>query len=195
MGGVDTCRHLVPLDGKISIYTRFIEFANFRIPFSKFLLCVLQYYQINFYQLSVLAAAKISHFEIMCRVLVHQPSLGTFRRFYVNSYSNGWLSFSKRDSFPCCVSKNLDSLKNWNDHFLWVDKSACPIFVLWYNDVSIKKNPLPSKNLVDLPLMDKLNDNHTLIRKYSETFLCFVGLSRSFVDMDVRPTLLGCDKS
>ncbi|GJR43104.1 hypothetical protein Tco_1311207 [Tanacetum coccineum] len=62
----------------IGIYTQFIEFANFRIPFSKFLLCVLQYYQINFSQLSVLAAAKISHFEIMCRVLVHQPSLGTF---------------------------------------------------------------------------------------------------------------------
>ncbi|GKE03477.1 hypothetical protein Tco_1395495 [Tanacetum coccineum] len=104
-------------EGKIGIYTRFIEFANFRIPLSKFLLCILQYYLNNFSQLSVLAAAKISHFEIMYHVLGHQPSLGRFRRFYVNSYSNGWLSFSKRVPFPSCVSKNLDSLKNWNDHF------------------------------------------------------------------------------
>ncbi|GJX38767.1 hypothetical protein Tco_0252070 [Tanacetum coccineum] len=106
---------------------------------------------INFSQLSVHPAAKISHFEIMCRVLGHQPSLDTF---FVLS-----------------------------------------IFLLWYNDISVKKDPLPSDDLVDLPLLDKLNDNRTLIRKYPETFLCLVGLSRSFVDMDVRPTLLGCDKS
>ncbi|GJV54917.1 hypothetical protein Tco_1455922 [Tanacetum coccineum] len=98
--------------GKIGIYTCFIEFSNFRIPLSKFFLCVLQYYHINFSQLSVLVTAKVSHFEIMCRVLGHQPSLGTFRRFYCNSISNGWLSFSKRGPTPCCSSKPLDSLKN-----------------------------------------------------------------------------------
>ncbi|GJS87373.1 hypothetical protein Tco_0770009 [Tanacetum coccineum] len=38
---------------KIGVYTRFFDFANYRIPLS---------------QLSVIAAAKISHFEILCRV-------------------------------------------------------------------------------------------------------------------------------
>nr|GEW30727.1 hypothetical protein [Tanacetum cinerariifolium] len=65
--------------GKIGIYTWFLKFTNFRIPLSRFLLCVLEYYQINFSQLSVLGAAKVSHFKIMCRVLNYQPSLGTFR--------------------------------------------------------------------------------------------------------------------
>ncbi|GJY19019.1 hypothetical protein Tco_0390510, partial [Tanacetum coccineum] len=55
-------------EGKIGIYTRFIEFANFRIPLSKFLLSVIEYYQINFSQPSVIVATKISHFEILCRV-------------------------------------------------------------------------------------------------------------------------------
>ncbi|GJR37196.1 hypothetical protein Tco_1212880 [Tanacetum coccineum] len=32
---------------KIGMYTRFIEFAKFRIPLSKFLLYVLEYYQIH----------------------------------------------------------------------------------------------------------------------------------------------------
>nr|GEU38705.1 hypothetical protein [Tanacetum cinerariifolium]GEU38718.1 hypothetical protein [Tanacetum cinerariifolium] len=63
----------------------------------------------------------VSHFEIMCRVLGHQPSLG---------------------SFP------LDSLKGWNDHFFWIDASVCPIFVPWCNDVSVKKDPLPSDDIV-----------------------------------------------
>ncbi|GJW37779.1 hypothetical protein Tco_0060699 [Tanacetum coccineum] len=165
---------------KIGIYTRFIEFANFRIPSSRFLLSVLQYYQINFSQLSVLGAAKVSHFEIMCRVLGHQPSLGTSRRFYVNSISNGWLSFSRRCPTPCCFSKKFDSLKSWNDHFFWIDAIICPVFVLWYSDVSVRRDPLPSNNLVDFKLLEKLNNNRTVIRLYPKTFLCLVELSRSF---------------
>ncbi|GJW71242.1 hypothetical protein Tco_0128159 [Tanacetum coccineum] len=177
------------------IYTRLIEFANFRIPLSKFLLCVLQYYQINFSQLFVLAAAKVSHFEIMCRVLGHQPSLGTFRRFYSSSINNGWLPFSKRASVPCCTSKPLDYLKGWNDHFFWIDASVCPIFIPWYNNVSVKKDPLPSDDIVDFELLEKLDNNCTMITKYPETLMCLVGFILSFSDPTARPTLICRDKS
>ncbi|GJR72388.1 hypothetical protein Tco_0084753 [Tanacetum coccineum] len=74
-------------EGKIGMYTRLIEFANYRIRLSKFLLCVIEYYQINLSQLSVIGAAKVSHFEIMCHALGRIPTVGTFRRFYVNSIS------------------------------------------------------------------------------------------------------------
>ncbi|GJZ96494.1 hypothetical protein Tco_0668828 [Tanacetum coccineum] len=93
--------------------------------------------------LSVLGAAKASYFEIMCRVLGYPPSLGTFRRFYVNSISNA---------------------------------TVCPIFVPWYNDASVKRDSLPSDNLVNLELLDRLDNNRTLIRRYPETFLCLVRL-------------------
>ncbi|GJY70706.1 hypothetical protein Tco_0474409 [Tanacetum coccineum] len=122
------------LEVKIGIYTRLIEFANFCIPLSRFLLCVLQYYQINFSQLFVLAATKI-------------------------------------------------------------DAYVCPIFVPWYNDVSVKKDPLPYDDIVEFELLEKLDNNHTLIKKYLDTFLCLVGLSRSFSDPTAHPTLLCCDKS
>nr|GEX86977.1 ribonuclease H-like domain-containing protein [Tanacetum cinerariifolium] len=46
--------------------------------------------------LSAIGVAKISHFEIMCHALGHVPTISTFRRLYVNSISNGWVSFSKR---------------------------------------------------------------------------------------------------
>ncbi|GKA76183.1 hypothetical protein Tco_0782561 [Tanacetum coccineum] len=110
------------LEGKIGMYTRFIEFANYRVPLSKFLLCILEYYQIHLSQLSMIGAAKVSRFEIMCRDLGRIPTV--------------------------------------------VDEA------------------------VDLPCVELLNENRTLIRKYPKTFLCFVGLSRSFTDIDVRPTLL-----
>nr|GEW40219.1 hypothetical protein [Tanacetum cinerariifolium] len=63
-------------------------------------------------------AAKVSHFEILCRVHGVEPTVGLFRCFYVNSRNKGWMSFSKRpDSESVCYTKPLDSLKRWNDHF------------------------------------------------------------------------------
>ncbi|GKA67318.1 hypothetical protein Tco_0767126, partial [Tanacetum coccineum] len=52
------------------------------------------------------------------------------------------------------------------------------------------KDPLPVDEAVDLPCVELLNENRTLIRKYPETFLYLVGLSRSFIKTGVRPTLL-----
>ncbi|GJZ87058.1 hypothetical protein Tco_0658668 [Tanacetum coccineum] len=116
-------------EGKIGMYTRFIEFANYRVPLSKFLLCILEYYQIHLSLLSVIGAGKI-------------------------------------------------------------DASVCPQSFLWFSGTSVVKDPLPVDEAVDLPCVELLNENRTLIRKYPRTFLCFVGLSRSFTDTDVRLTLL-----
>ncbi|GKE03435.1 hypothetical protein Tco_1395453, partial [Tanacetum coccineum] len=113
-------------EGKIGMYTRFIEFANYRTPLSKFLLCILKYYQINLSQLSVIGAAK------------------------VNSSPSGFVRMSPAPDPP-------------------MDEA------------------------VELPCAALLKENRTLIRKYPETFLCLVGLSHSFVEMDVRPTLLHGD--
>nr|GEW20795.1 hypothetical protein [Tanacetum cinerariifolium] len=113
--------------GKIGLYTRFFDFANFRLPLSTFLVDILRYFRINISQLSVTGAAEVSHFEILCRVYEIVPTVGLFRCFYVNSKKNGWISFSKHsDNVPVCYTKPLDSLKNWNDHFFWVDSFACP---------------------------------------------------------------------
>ncbi|GKC23432.1 hypothetical protein Tco_1025582, partial [Tanacetum coccineum] len=59
---------------KIELYTRFFDFANFRLPLSTFLV----------------------HFEILCRVYGITATVGLFRCFYVNSKKNGWMSFIKR---------------------------------------------------------------------------------------------------
>ncbi|GJY77508.1 hypothetical protein Tco_0482624 [Tanacetum coccineum] len=51
-------------EGKVGVYTKFFEFANFRIPISQFPFDILGHYQIHLSQLSVIGAAKVSHFEI-----------------------------------------------------------------------------------------------------------------------------------
>ncbi|GJQ97463.1 hypothetical protein Tco_0008602 [Tanacetum coccineum] len=91
----DSTMHERPA-GKIGLYTRFFDFANFRLPLSTFLVDILRYFRINISQLSVIGAAKVSHFEILCRVCGITPTVGLFRCFYVNSKKNGWMSFIKR---------------------------------------------------------------------------------------------------
>nr|GEW56445.1 putative transposase (putative), gypsy type [Tanacetum cinerariifolium] len=54
--------------GKIPVHIRFFDFANYRIPLSQFFVDILEYFQINLSQFSVFAAAKVSHFEILCSV-------------------------------------------------------------------------------------------------------------------------------
>ncbi|GJT43305.1 hypothetical protein Tco_0952020 [Tanacetum coccineum] len=125
-------------EGKIGMYTCFIEFANFWIPLSKFLLSVLEYYQINLSQLSVIGAAK-------------------------------------------------------NNHFFCIDASVCPLSIPWFSGTSVVKDPLPVDEVVDLPCVELLNENRTIIRKYPKVFLCLVGISRSFTKSDVHPTLLCSD--
>ncbi|GJW95083.1 hypothetical protein Tco_0174755 [Tanacetum coccineum] len=130
--------------GKIGVYTRFFEFANFRVPLSTFLVNVFRYYHINLSQLSVIATAKVSHFEILCRVHGIQPTVGLFRSFYVNSKNKGWMSFSKRpDSDAVCYTKPLDSLKRWNDHFFWVNYFACPASFPWHTGKNVSRDPFP----------------------------------------------------
>ncbi|GJZ52132.1 hypothetical protein Tco_0606647, partial [Tanacetum coccineum] len=46
-------------EGKVGVYTKFFEFANYRIPLSQFLFDILGYYQIHLSQLSVIGAAKV----------------------------------------------------------------------------------------------------------------------------------------
>ncbi|GKC68599.1 hypothetical protein Tco_1101197, partial [Tanacetum coccineum] len=61
--------------GKIGMYTRFFDYANYRIPFSTFFVSVLTYFRIPFSQLSVFGSAKVSHFEILCCVCNIEPDL------------------------------------------------------------------------------------------------------------------------
>ncbi|GJV73946.1 hypothetical protein Tco_1493941 [Tanacetum coccineum] len=168
--------------GKIGVYTRFFEYANFRLPFSTFLVNVLKHYRIYISQLSVIAAAKVSHFEILCRVHGFDPTVKLFRCFYVNSKNKGWMSFSKRQGNDAvCYTKPLDSLKGWNDHFFWVDEFACPTSFLWHTGKSVSKDPYPkSLNLTSNIMLLLL---HIRLRSIKMDLLSFI---RTAVPTKVR---------
>nr|GEX02257.1 hypothetical protein [Tanacetum cinerariifolium] len=145
-----------------------------RIPLSQFLVDVLDHFHIYLSQLSVFGAAKVSHFEILCHVHGFQPSVNCFRMFYTSSCIKGWMSFIKRfDAALVCHSKLIDSVKNWNDHFLWVDSTAFPLFVSLKSKI-LSKDPLPSF----LDMIQKRVTSYTLIMPHSGNFrnLSYAGL-------------------
>ncbi|GKC53916.1 hypothetical protein Tco_1076661 [Tanacetum coccineum] len=184
--------HIVDFpEGKIGVYTKKFEFANFRIPISQFLFDILGYYQIHLSQLSVIGAAKVSHFEINCRVLNIIPTVNLFRVFYVPSYNSGWMSFSKRPgkNTPQCYTKPLDSLKNWNNRFFWVDEKVFPTVVAWRTAAT--KDDKPQANTYSVVDVATLDTHRTPFQKQPEELLCLVGLSRNFfLHDDEYPTFL-----
>nr|GEX89713.1 hypothetical protein [Tanacetum cinerariifolium] len=130
--------------------------------------------KIHISQLSVIGAAKVSHFEINCRVQNIVPTLSLFRVFYVPSFNSGWMSFSKRPgkSTPQCYSKPLDSLKNWNNRFFWVDGCVFPHAVEWQTSAS--KDGMPASGTYSVEAVRVLDTHRTPIQKQPEALLCLV---------------------
>ncbi|GKB07680.1 hypothetical protein Tco_0835964 [Tanacetum coccineum] len=84
--------------------------------------------KIHLSQLSVIDAAKVSHFEIQCSVL-----------------------------------RPLDSLKNWNNRFFWVDERVFPIAVAWRT--SAPKDSMPLEGMYSVEDVAILNTRRTPIQK------------------------------
>nr|GEZ68262.1 hypothetical protein [Tanacetum cinerariifolium] len=122
--------------------------------------------KIHLSQLSVIGAAKVSHFEINCRVLNIVPTLILFRVFYIPSFNSGWMSFSKRPgkNTPQCYTKPLDSLKNWNNRFFWVDERVFSTIVDWHTSAS--KDGIPAENTYSSEAVMILNTHRTPIQKH-----------------------------
>nr|GEX27005.1 hypothetical protein [Tanacetum cinerariifolium] len=150
----DDTMHERPAE-KIRLYTRFFDFANFRLPLSTFLVDILRHFRINISQLSVIRAAKVSHFEILCRIYGIVPTVGLFWCFYVNSKKSGWMSFSKHDF-------------------------ACLAFIPWHAVKHVIRDPAPAA--VDFSSQDyaTLVTHPSPFRKFPKSFMCLVGLSRHY---------------
>ncbi|GJU14358.1 hypothetical protein Tco_1142324 [Tanacetum coccineum] len=169
--------------GKVGMYTRFFDYANYRIPFSTFFVSVLTHFRIPFSQLSVFGSAKVSHFEILCRVCNIEPNVSLFRYFYTHNYKNGWFGFTKRPNVRACYSKNLDFVKNWNDHFFWVDEFVVPANARfsWFSGSNIVKDRAPAPSEYNAEHINSLIAQASPFLRFPEEFLCWVGISRNYL--------------
>ncbi|GKB03751.1 hypothetical protein Tco_0831894, partial [Tanacetum coccineum] len=156
-------------EGKVGVYTRLFDYCGYRIPLTKFFVAVLKHFRIHISQLSPFGAARVSHFEVLTRVLNLAPSVAVFRAFYTRIYSDGLFSFAKRSlSAPSCLSKPPDSIKNWADHFFWVDSKVFPISVPLYMGGVLEKDPAPHLTARQEQAVQVLSSNKAPFRRYPE---------------------------
>nr|GEU68701.1 hypothetical protein [Tanacetum cinerariifolium] len=155
----------------------------------------LRYYHIHISKLFVIGAAKVYHFEVLCRVHGFEPTVGLFRCFYMNSKNKGWMSFSKSPGNDAvCYTKSLDSLKNWNGRFFWVDTFACPASFPWNTSKGVPKDPFPKSSEFNAEHYATLVAHPAPFHKYLEPFLCLVGISRYYtLDENTYHGFLGDD--
>ncbi|GJY81600.1 hypothetical protein Tco_0494351 [Tanacetum coccineum] len=93
-----------------------------------------------------------------------------------------------------CYTKPLDSLKNWNDRFFWVDAFACPASFPWNTSKSVPKDPFPKSSEFNAEHYATLVAHPALFHKYPEPFLCLVGISRYYtLDENTYPQFLHDD--
>ncbi|GJU74637.1 gypsy type transposase [Tanacetum coccineum] len=165
-------------EGKVGVYTRFFDYCGYRIPFTNFFMAVLRYFCIHISQLSPFGVARVSHFEVLTRVLDLAPSVTVFRAFYTRTYSDGLFSFAKRSPLsPSCFPKPPDSIKNWSDHFFWVDAKVFPIPISLYMGGALEKGLAPHLTARQEQTVRLLENSKAPFRHYPECFLCLVGLS------------------
>nr|GEY00437.1 hypothetical protein [Tanacetum cinerariifolium] len=101
------------------------------------------------------------------------------------------MSFSKRSgkNTPQCYTKPLDSLKNWNNRFFWVDERVFPTVVDWWTNAP--KDGMPAEGTYSIEAVRALDTHRTPIQKQPEMLLCVVGISRRYYHGDeVYPTFL-----
>ncbi|GKB36079.1 hypothetical protein Tco_0881021 [Tanacetum coccineum] len=102
------------------------------------------------------------------------------------------MSFSKcPGNDVVCYTKPLDSLKNWNDRFFWVDSFACPASFPWSTSKGVPKDPFPKSSKFNAKHYAIIVAYPALFHNYPEPFLCLVGISRYYtLDGDTYPEFL-----
>ncbi|GJZ56109.1 hypothetical protein Tco_0611302 [Tanacetum coccineum] len=129
------------------------------------------HYRINMSQLSVIAATKVSHFKILCRIHDIEPTVGLFHYFYINSKYKGWMSFSKRSD---------------------MDVASFP----WHTCKNVSRDPFPKSTKFNADDYVVLIAHPAPFWKFPEPFLCLVRMSCYYtLDEDTYPIFLHDDRT
>nr|GEW80325.1 hypothetical protein [Tanacetum cinerariifolium] len=113
-------------------------------------------------------------------VRTHEESMQVTQEIISRTSHLRWMSFSKRPgkNTPQCYTKPLDSLKNWNNRFFWVDEIVFQTVVDWRTNAS--KDEMPAESTYSIEAVRALDTHRTPIQKQPEMLLCLVEISRRY---------------
>ncbi|GKD79265.1 hypothetical protein Tco_1341886 [Tanacetum coccineum] len=136
-------------------------------------------------------------FDAFCKKIlipeeVHPVLPGLSDTMHVRLARKIRMSFSKRsDNAPVCYTKPFNSLKNWNDHFFWVDDFACPALFPWHIAKHLTRDPAPVASDFNAQDYATFVAHPSPFRKFPEEFVCLFGLNRHYtLDEETYPGFL-----
>ncbi|KAJ0770616.1 hypothetical protein HanPI659440_Chr07g0259681 [Helianthus annuus] len=157
--------------GKFPFYTRVCNFVNYRVPFSVFLIRVLQFFRVHICQVNPFGLSRVNHFEISCRAQNQRPDLNVFRYFSEFISAGDWYTFAHRKGIPPPSGEERSSLKSWKDHFFWLDDRCLPVDMVWRFKDQTMSFDLGDDFVFNKELARALIDHRSPIRPLHEHFL------------------------
>ncbi|KAJ0511137.1 hypothetical protein HanIR_Chr11g0548621 [Helianthus annuus] len=156
--------------GKITLFSDFFKFCNFRLPITKFLKSVLDFYRIHISQIHPLGLVKLRQFEYACVALGHIPELVVFRAFFVLVWKSPFFTFDRRDTDASCLREIPTSSrdKDWKKKFFYLDAAAIPGEMYWQ-----EKGP-KDKVRDDAPPEDSYTSNALYVKLCGRPFECTI---------------------
>ncbi|GJW02166.1 hypothetical protein Tco_1561022 [Tanacetum coccineum] len=139
--------------GYVGLYTHSFYLANLRLPLTKFICEVLEYFQVHISRLNLFGCAKLTTFVVMCKAYGCDPTVELFRGFFNLCRAGKWLTFAKRPEkhIPHLFSKVITRIEGWKERFFYVQNSIVPAK---YPQLLLEQNKYDSKSYKDkLPLI------------------------------------------
>ncbi|MFS7998184.1 hypothetical protein Hanom_Chr12g01150751 [Helianthus anomalus] len=155
------------IPGKIGVYTRMFDYCNYRLPLTKCLVRVLMFHEVHLSQMNPFGLAKVCQIELACRGLDSEPDLDN----------------------ASCYSWITSSLKDWKDHFFWVDDRCVQADMVWRPRRSSLPRPLPEDFNFIKGLYVALIKEAGRIQKFSEHILVMGRISTIWPEPNYFPTI------
>ena len=122
---VDACIEDFP-KGKVGVYTRFLSTPISACPIHILMRCIKLLSPHPNLPASLYRCCQTYKLWSKLSLLAIDPTVQLFCAFYHSTWSNGWVTFSKRAGRLQCYSEKLDALRNWREKFFWVDSEVFP---------------------------------------------------------------------
>ncbi|GJS77491.1 hypothetical protein Tco_0727372 [Tanacetum coccineum] len=109
-----------------------------------------------------------------------------FSNFFMSVLTHFRIQFSQLSVFGS--AKNLDSMKNWNDHFFWVDEFVVPANARfgWVSGTNIVKDRAPTISEYNVDHASTLIAQASPFLRFPEEFFCWVGISQMDLNAFIR---------
>ncbi|KAJ0796964.1 hypothetical protein HanPI659440_Chr04g0168431 [Helianthus annuus] len=157
-------------EGKITLFSDFFKFCNFRLPITKFCKFVIDKYPIHISQLHPLGLVKLRHFEFACLALGHILEITVFRAFFILVWKSPFFNFDRRDIGVSCLRDTPTSSRDkyWKKKFFYIDAGVIPGEMQW-REMGVK-----DKFKDDGPPTDAYIENALLKRLSQRPSKCMV---------------------